>query len=327
MPTRRSRSPARSAASAERQPPRPWPTLSTLWPTWSADMSMALVRLHYWVLVRWPSLLRRFHRFFTRAVNEEQRGECVYTDANAKFEICKELPPRPPRCCRIIMISDTHCGHRHMWVPDGDVLIHAGDFLAEWDHSEAQLSDFASWLASLPHAAKIVCAGNHDRPLDPSLDRDWRRHRATLSAVATYLDPSQPCATVFGLRVAASPVSRSRSASKNRAFQHIDSPTAAALGGSCDLLVTHAPPKGVLDGGAGLDEVRALALALQPRLHCFGHVHHTPGIFRHADLGRTIYCNAASCNWFWCAVRRPVVCDLPLTALETRILHAGRGYV
>ena len=132
------------------------------------------------------------------------------------------------------MISDTHCGHREMWVPDGDMLIHAGDFLAEWDHSEAQLSDFASWLASLPHAAKIVCAGNHDRLLDPSLDRDWRRHRATLSAVATYLDPSEPCATVFGLRVAASPVSRSRSASKNRAFQHIDAPTAAALGGVVD---------------------------------------------------------------------------------------------
>ena len=77
----------------------------------------------------------------------------------------------------------------------------------------------------------------------------------------------------------------------------------------------------------GLDEVRVLALALRPRLHCFGHVHHTPGILRRADLGRTIFCNAASCNWFWCAVRRPVVCDLPLTALETRILHAGRGYV
>ena len=301
---------------------------------------MALVRLHYWLLVRWPWLVRPLHRTWMRIVNRERKcrydplalhegGLCVYIDAKSEFGQIRALPPRPPRCCRIVMISDTHCGHREMWVPDGDMLIHAGDFLAEWDHSEAQLSDFASWLASLPHAAKIVCAGNHDRLLDPSLDRDWRRHRATLSAVATYLDPSEPCATVLGLRVAASPVSRSRSASKNRAFQHIDAPTAAALGGVCDVLVTHAPPKGMLDGGAGLDEVRALALALQPRLHCFGHVHHTPGAVQAGDPygDGTVYCNAASCDWWWCAVRRPVVCDLPLTALETRILHAGRGYV
>jgi predicted phosphodiesterase len=31
---------------------------------------------------------------------------------------------------RIVVISDTHSRHRHIVVPDGDVLVHAGDLTA-----------------------------------------------------------------------------------------------------------------------------------------------------------------------------------------------------
>ena len=52
--------------------------------------------------------------------------------------------------------------------------------------------------------------------------------------------------------------------------------------GSLDVLVTHHPPKGVLDRTfmglrIGLQAIGELARSLRPRLHLFGHVHESPG--------------------------------------------------
>ncbi|KAF2233875.1 hypothetical protein EV356DRAFT_467755 [Viridothelium virens] len=78
-------------------------------------------------------------------------------------------PVKPP--VRVVCISDTHT-LTHASIPDGDLLIHAGDLTNNGTPSElhAQLT----WLSSLPHPHKVVIAGNHDTQLDP-------RSRATLS--------------------------------------------------------------------------------------------------------------------------------------------------
>ena len=62
---------------------------------------------------------------------------------------------------RIICISDTHGQHSKLSVPDGDVLIHAGDLMAFGDRPE-EIIDFNQWLGKQPHRHKIVIAGNHD---------------------------------------------------------------------------------------------------------------------------------------------------------------------
>ena len=66
------------------------------------------------------------------------------------------------RCCvimRLVLISDTHGDHDHLTVPDGDVLIHAGDMTENGEVSEVR--DFNRWLGTLPHKHKLVIAGNH----------------------------------------------------------------------------------------------------------------------------------------------------------------------
>src|ERR1700694_4440693 len=65
------------------------------------------------------------------------------------------------RPVRIVCISDTHEWHRELAVPDGDLLIHAGDFTF-WNHA-SKIRDFNSWLGELPHRHKVVVPGNHDR--------------------------------------------------------------------------------------------------------------------------------------------------------------------
>jgi hypothetical protein len=59
---------------------------------------------------------------------------------------------KPPT---IVCISDTHELHRELDVPNGDILIHAGDFTM-FSESVAAILDFNEWLGELPIAGKFL---------------------------------------------------------------------------------------------------------------------------------------------------------------------------
>jgi len=61
---------------------------------------------------------------------------------------------------RFIALSDSHTQHRLQRVPDGHVLLQTGDFTNTGTLEEVR--DFATWLATMPHACKLLVAGNHD---------------------------------------------------------------------------------------------------------------------------------------------------------------------
>jgi len=71
------------------------------------------------------------------------------------------LPEHPGKSdwTRFICISDTH-SRVDFDIPDGDVLIHAGD-LSSWGDLD-QLETTVNWLKTLKHPIKILIAGNHD---------------------------------------------------------------------------------------------------------------------------------------------------------------------
>lgn len=84
-----------------------------------------------------------------------------------RFELTEELTK-----CRFVCISDTHMLHDQLEVPDGDVLIHTGDFTCHGSLEEVQA--FADWMKSLPHAIKVIVPGNHDMILDEKYyDQYW----------------------------------------------------------------------------------------------------------------------------------------------------------
>ena len=62
----------------------------------------------------------------------------------------------------VVCISDTHNSKPSL--PDGDILLHAGDLsqYGLFDEIQPQLD----WLNSQPHRHKVVIAGNHDLTLD-----------------------------------------------------------------------------------------------------------------------------------------------------------------
>ena len=67
-------------------------------------------------------------------------------------------PGRGPRgrVVKVVCISDTHSMHDAIEfpIPDGDILVHAGDFTRLGLPSE--VTAFNSWLGSLPHRHKVV---------------------------------------------------------------------------------------------------------------------------------------------------------------------------
>ena len=217
---------------------------------------------------------------------------------------------------RLVCLSDTHGLHDALMVPDGDVLIHAGDMTM--GGREAEVQAFADWIVSLPHACKIVIAGNHDW----LFERAATRARELLADVTYLMDEGTEAA---GLRIWGSPW---QPWFFDWAF---NLPRGDALRDKWDLippdidvLVTHGPPSGYLDGAerpvwfgaddgvdpdhVGCEELRVALDRVQPRLHVFGHIHEGYGQARH---GSTILVNASTCDADYRPVNPPVVVDLP----------------
>lgn len=89
-------------------------------------------------------------------------------------------PPRLPspdaHPIRIVCISDTHT--LQCDIPDGDLLIHAGDLSNDGSIAEIQAS--VDWLQQLPHPHKVVVCGNHDSYFDIRSRRDEDRDPAAV---------------------------------------------------------------------------------------------------------------------------------------------------
>jgi hypothetical protein len=91
--------------------------------------------------------------------------ESAGTEAQPKT--ARSSPPK--QTLRLVLPSDTHALHPEVEVPDGDILIHAGDFTL-LSESMDEVADFNRWLGELRHRYKIVVPGSHESfvETDPS---------------------------------------------------------------------------------------------------------------------------------------------------------------
>ncbi|KAJ0124916.1 hypothetical protein J7T55_006259 [Diaporthe amygdali] len=171
----------------------------------------------------------------------------------------------------VVCVSDTH--NSQTALPDGDLLIHAGDLTQSGTLKELQAA--LDWLKAQPHAHKIVVAGNHDTILDPSRDREGERAQLHWGDI-TYLcneAATIECASGRRLRVYGSPLSPRYG---NWAFQYPKSEDvwAGAVPDGVDILVTHGAPRGHLVlMSMGCAHLLREVWRTRPRLHVFGHVH------------------------------------------------------
>jgi predicted phosphohydrolase len=170
----------------------------------------------------------------------------------------------------LVLLSDTHGHHRGVAVPDGDVLVFAGDYGMRATPGET--AEFNRWLAALPHPHKLLVAGNHDQGPLGELGR--------LLPAATVLTDAEAMVEVGGrrLRVWGAPWQPQFAGwptylPARQALAHWRKVPAGL-----DILLTHTPPWKYGDGDeAGLDGgdpglLEAIRRA-RPRLAVFGHIH------------------------------------------------------
>ena len=194
---------------------------------------------------------------------------------------------------RLVVISDTHgLQNKIEGLPDGDVLVHAGDFMNTGSDPE-EISSFDRWLAEQPFKHRIVCSGNHDG----YFQRSPQQARALLTH-AIYLEKTG--VTIDGVSFWGSPYTPEF---LNWAFMYRRGAEARQywdqIPGNLQVLITHGPPLGILDqvspGSAhlGCEELLKAVEAKKPRVHIFGHIHGSAGTF---ENGHTHFVNAAYLN-------------------------------
>jgi predicted phosphodiesterase len=229
--------------------------------------------------------------------------------------------PKLPGFVRFVCLSDTHNRARHIKVPSGDVLLHAGDFSGQGD--EKDVLNFSKFLSSQPHTHKVVIAGNHDLSFDlenqGTLQRDFLNMRGKDAAAikskltgCIYLEDS--ACVVEGYRIWGSPwtptffdwgfnLDRGEKIAAKWALIPNDT----------EILITHGPPFGIQDTcqdgfRAGCQDLLEKIQNVKPLVHVFGHIHEAYGV-THTE--NTTFINASNCTLRYQPLNPPLVFDLP----------------
>jgi Icc-related predicted phosphoesterase len=207
---------------------------------------------------------------------------------------------------KVVAISDTHNHLGSISVPDGDILVHAGD--ATVRGSESEWAIFNEALGNLPHKHKFVIPGNHDW----ICQRDTDLARALLTNATFLVDE---LVEEQGIRIYGSPW---QPTFHNWAFNMHRGAKIKAIWDkipeNLDILITHGPPHGILDEvgrgyfdiieHVGCEELMKAITNLKPKFHVFGHIHEGHGSMKVDD---TTFINASIMDINYKPVNRPIL--------------------
>ena len=201
-------------------------------------------------------------------------------------------------------ISDTHGYHELLKIPNNiDIVIHSGDSTNSKNRykNQVEFQNFLIWFKLLPIKHKILIAGNHDATLfynTFNIKSDLKLHGIT------YLENN--LSEIEGLKIYGSPIVPTFGNwyfMKNRAKMY---KIWENIPDNIDILITHTPPKGILDLSYGRDNkleycgcnaLKKRIFDIQPKLMLFGHIHNTTNIINAGILKlskyKTIFSNGS----------------------------------
>ena len=206
---------------------------------------------------------------------------------------------------RIVCLSDTHNCTHEIEVPDGDILIHAGDATIRGTVDE--VAAFNRWFKRLPHKYKIFVAGNHDW----LFELDNEQARSLLDPTIIYLQDSS--VEIDGVSIYGSPWQPrffDWAFNLDRGEQMAEK--WAMIPDEIDILITHGPPHGILDRTpngdyAGCEELNKRIEQVRPAVHVFGHIHLGYGTLQRDG---TRFVNACICDEEYAPSNAPIVVDM-----------------
>lgn len=213
---------------------------------------------------------------------------------------------------RIVATSDTHFQFDNRLIPDGDVFIHAGDFmysgyLTEWN-------DRVVSFGALKHEHKLVVPGNHDIHVQLYPGPAFHEMRQAGTRILGTHPNAFKHTLPNGMTVGAVPyVTNLPGWAFNRTEEEIDAYMDSL--GRVDIVVSHSPPAGILDAGMeggrashwGVKAMRRYLKRFQPSIWICGHVHEQYGT---AEVEGCKFYNVAMCDEMYAQVNPAMVIDL-----------------
>ncbi|XZF13737.1 metallophosphatase domain-containing protein [Chitinophagaceae bacterium MMS25-I14] len=207
---------------------------------------------------------------------------------------------------KIVAISDTHGKHKKVLLPEGDMLIHAGDISGKGRQWE--IVEFLKWFARQPHPHKIFIAGNHDFFFEQA---PWKEIKPLIPDNVHYLKDNG--ITIEGMNIWGSPITpwfydwafnRQPGADIQKHWNLIPQNT--------DILITHGPVYNILDRttsdkNAGCPDLLEKVMEIQPQMHITGHIHEAYGC---EYINGTRFINASILDEHYLVKNAPVVIEI-----------------
>lgn len=180
------------------------------------------------------------------------------------------------------VISDTHCMHEQLKVPDVECVIHAGDSTNTYNliQNQNEFEPFLQWFKNLPIKHKILIAGNHDAWATKKYNIDLVKDSGIIYLENEYYEINNK--VFYGSPI--TPIFYNWYFMVNRAkihkyWEHLE---------NIDVLITHGPPKGILDLShdknhnleyCGDNALLKTVERIKPAYHIFGHIHDSKGCY------------------------------------------------
>ncbi|MDZ7934040.1 MAG: metallophosphatase domain-containing protein [Emticicia sp.] len=209
---------------------------------------------------------------------------------------------------KIVAISDTHGKHQNLILPEGDMLIHAGDVSSLGKESE--IKDFLNWFSQTDFKHKILIAGNHDFYFEKIAFNETIVNQLIPSNII-YLND---CGVeIEGIQLWGSPIqpwfynwafNRYRGEDIKKHWNKIPH--------DVDILITHGPAYGILDKttrneNVGCEDLLVKIKQVKPKFHICGHIHEAYGRTKQSN---TEFINASVLDQNYNLRNRPVAFEI-----------------
>lgn len=212
---------------------------------------------------------------------------------------------------KLVCISDTHGDHDGLVLPEGDVLIHAGDLSAHGLLAETHA--FMKWLGSQAFEHILCIAGNHDVFMEqqPLMALQFAQDHGVR------LLNDSGC-TIDGVNFWGSPITPRY---MDWAFMRDPGKPIEdhwnLIPMNTDVLITHGPPYGIMDQvqrpdgslvHTGCPSLLTRVRDVSPAVHLFGHIHEGHG---RTDQAGVTYFNVCTMDEHYRLAYSPVVINVP----------------
>lgn len=177
---------------------------------------------------------------------------------------------------KIVAFSDTHNHHRKIKIPNGDMLIFAGDMSRNGKTMEVVA--FLDYVERLPHRYKLVVPGNHDICIENDLSffANWCKTKGIHLLVNDFIEIE--CFKIYGTPI--TPEFGGWAFERNKVQRH---QTFQNIPKNTDIIISHGCCRDILDitktgKRTGCKSLAKNVLRVKPRFFISGHIHESWGV-------------------------------------------------